>query len=96
MTSSVASAASANDLRALDDPLNQSAFTTWTQGKGGEREATSQFRLSGLYCAACAGLIETALEGVDGVLEARVHSATSLALVRWDPRRTRADRKSVV
>ncbi|MBP6542700.1 MAG: cation-translocating P-type ATPase, partial [Piscinibacter sp.] len=90
MTSSVASAASANDLRALDDPLNQSAFTTWTQGKGGEREATSQFRLSGLYCAACAGLIETALQGVDGVLEARVHSATSLALVRWDPLRTRA------
>ncbi len=90
ITSSVASAASATDLRALDDPLNQSAFTTWTQGQGGEREATSQFRLSGLYCAACAGLIETALGSVDGVLEARVHSATSLALVRWDPRRTRA------
>ena len=81
---------SAPELLALDDPLNQSAFTTWTQGQGGEREATSQFRLSGLYCAACAGLIETALEDVDGVLEARVHSATSLALVRWDPRRTRA------
>jgi Cu2+-exporting ATPase len=90
LTPSVASAASATDLRALDDPLNQSAFTTWKQGQGGEREATSQFRLSGMYCAACAGLIETALEGVDGVLEARVHSATSLALVRWDPRRTRA------
>ncbi|MFT3955377.1 MAG: cation-translocating P-type ATPase [Piscinibacter sp.] len=80
----------APELSALDDPLNQSAFTTWTQDTGGRREATSQLRLSGLYCAACAGLIETALLAVDGVLEARVHSATSLALVRWDPLRTRA------
>ncbi|WP_341891778.1 cation-translocating P-type ATPase [Variovorax sp. YR752] len=78
------------ELAALDDPLNQGAFTTWTQDPAGRREATSQFRLSGLYCAACAGLIETALHGVDGVIEARVHSATSLALVRWDPQRTRA------
>jgi len=78
------------DLRALDDPLAQASFTTWSQGQGGQREATSQFRLSGLYCAACAGLIEEALARVDGVLEARVHAATSLALVRWDPRRTQA------
>jgi Cu2+-exporting ATPase len=78
------------DLAALDDPLTQGAFTTWTQDPAGRREATSQFRLSGLYCAACAGLIESALHGVDGVVEARVHAATSLALVRWDPQRTRA------
>lgn len=78
------------DLSALDDPINQSAFTTWVQDASGHREATSQLRLSGLYCAACAGLIESALLSVDGVLEARVHSATSLALVRWDPLRTRA------
>ena len=78
------------DLRALDDPLNQASFTTFSQAQGGAREATSQFRVSGMYCAACAGLIETALQGVDGVLEARVHSATALALVRWDPLRTRA------
>jgi P-type Cu2+ transporter len=90
LTSSAVAGATEADLRALDDPLNQSAFTTWKQGQGGEREASSQFRLSGLYCAACAGLIETALQDVDGVLEARVHAATSLALVRWDPRRTRA------
>ena len=79
-----------DDLRALDDPLNQASFTTFSQAQGGAREATSQFRVSGMYCAACAGLIETALQGVDGVLEARVHSATALALVRWDPLRTRA------
>ncbi len=78
------------DLRALDDPLNQAAFTTFAQSQGGSREATSQFRVSGMYCAACAGLIEEALHGVDGVLEARVHSSTALALVRWDPQRTRA------
>ena len=44
MTSSVASAANATDLRALDDPLNQSAFTTWTQGQGGEREGAEPDR----------------------------------------------------
>ena len=78
------------DLRALDDPLNQASFTTFAQAQGGAREATSQFRISGMYCAACAGLIEDALQGVDGVMEARVHSSTALALVRWDPQRTRA------
>ncbi len=79
-----------NDLRALDDPLNQASFTTFAQGETGIREATSQFRISGMYCAACSGLIENALQGVEGVREARVHSATALALVRWDPQRTRA------
>lgn len=79
-----------NDLRALDDPLNQASFTTFVQSPDGAREATSQLRVSGMYCAACAGLIEEALQGVDGVKEARVHSSTALALVRWDPQRTRA------
>lgn len=79
-----------SDLRALDDPLNQASFTTFAQSQGGAREATSQLRISGMYCAACAGLIEDALLGVEGVREARVHSSTALALVRWDPQRTRA------
>ncbi|MBS0436775.1 MAG: cadmium-translocating P-type ATPase [Proteobacteria bacterium] len=90
LTERAAAGAVDDDLRALDDPLNQASFTTFSQAQGGSREATSQFRVSGMYCAACAGLIETALQGVDGVLEARVHSATALALVRWDPLRTRA------
>ena len=90
MTSSVASAASAIDLRALDDPLNQSAFTTWKQGQGGDREATSQFRLSGMYCAACAGLIEPALRGRRRrAARPAVSRPPRCALVRWDPRRTR-------
>ncbi len=80
-------AAAGDDLRALDDPLNQASFTTFATGPGGAREATSQFRISGMYCGACAGLIENALQRVDGVREARVHSAAALALVRWDPQR---------
>lgn len=83
-------AAAGDDLRALDDPLNQASFTTFAPGPGGAREATSQFRISGMYCGACAGLIENALQRVDGVREARVHSAAALALVRWDPQRARA------
>ena len=78
-----------SDLRALDDPLNQASFTTFAQAPGGSREATSQLRISGMYCAACAGPIEEALLGVEGVREARVHASTALALVRWDPQRTR-------
>ncbi|MBX3607403.1 MAG: cadmium-translocating P-type ATPase [Piscinibacter sp.] len=77
-------------LHVLDDPLEQARFTTWRQGSDGAREATSQFRLSGLHCGACAGLIEAALSRVDGVLEARVQAAAELAQVRWDPARTRA------
>lgn len=76
-------------LQVLDDPIEQARFTTWQDAPGGAREATSQFRLSGLHCGACAGLIEAALQRVDGVLEAQVQAAAELARVRWDPRRTR-------
>ena len=48
------------------------------------RLAESTLRLSGMYCAACAGTIEHALAGVDGVRTATV-SATTSAAVRWDP-----------
>lgn len=76
-------------LQVLDDPLEQARFTTWHDTSDGKREATSRFRVSGLHCGACAGLIEAALRQVDGVLDARVQSAAELAEVRWDPRRTR-------
>lgn len=76
-------------LQVLDDPLEQARFTTWHEAPDGARQATSRFRLSGLHCGACAGLIETALRRVDGVLDAQVQSAAELAQVRWDPRRTR-------
>ncbi len=77
-------------LHLLDDPQELATFTRWTQQLGGPREAVSQLQLSGLHCAACAGIIEDALQRVPGVLDARVSAAASRAEVRWDPQRTRA------
>ena len=50
--------------------------------------AESSLRLSGLHCAACAGIIEAALLAAPGVVAAEVHPAASLATVRWRPART--------
>lgn len=51
--------------------------------------AETSLQLAGLHCAACAGLIEQALMGVDGVQQARVSAAARRATVAWDPARTR-------
>ena len=51
--------------------------------------AESSLRVGGMHCAACAGLIEQALLGVQGVQSARVSAAAACATVRWDPRLTR-------
>ena len=85
-----AAAAVTADLAALDDPQELARFTRWAVGAGGQREGVSSLRLSGLHCAACAGLIEQALHGLQGVLEARVSAAAACAQVRWDPARTQA------
>lgn len=77
-------------LEALDDPIELDRFTRWRALPDGRREATSHWLLSGMHCAACAGLIETALQRVDGVLEAQVSAASERAEVRWDPARTSA------
>ena len=77
------------DASVLDDPLEQQRFTRWSVGRDGERIAESTLRLSGMYCAACAGIIENALCGVDGVRTASVSAAGQRAAVRWDPERTR-------
>ena len=74
---------------ALDDPAAQSAFTTWETDVAGRRIARSHLRLSGLWCAGCAGVIEAALRCDAGVREAAVQHATKRALVVWDPSRTR-------
>jgi P-type Cu2+ transporter len=42
-------------------------------------------QLSGLYCAACAGLIEAALRAVPGVREVSVNASARLATVAWQP-----------
>lgn len=74
-----------DDAPALDEREAQAGFTEWR----GEGEALSQLRLSGLHCAACAGIIERALEGHPGVLSARVHAAAERLQLRWDPRQAR-------
>ena len=74
---------------ALDDPAAQGAFTTWENDVAGRRIARSHLRLSGLWCAGCAGVIEAALRCDAGVREAAVQHATKRALVVWDPSRTR-------
>jgi Cu2+-exporting ATPase len=77
---------------ALDDPLGQSGFTSWTTGPDGAAIACSQLRLSGLYCAACAGLIEAALCREPGVIDATVSYAARRASVRWCPAVTKPSR----
>jgi Cu2+-exporting ATPase len=55
----------------------------------GPQVAQSSLRLSGLHCAACAGVIEHALRALPGVVGAQVHASASLATVRWQPQQTR-------
>jgi Cu2+-exporting ATPase len=74
----------------IDDPIETARFTRWVdRGEGQGREGVSSLQLSGMHCAACAGLIEQALGRVPGVLEATVSAAAQRATVRWDPQRTR-------
>ena len=76
----------------LDDPLEQGRYTSWSADAQGRRLAESHFQLSGLYCAACAGLIEQSLLAEPGVLGAEVSYAAQRANVRWDPSRTSPSR----
>jgi Cu2+-exporting ATPase len=78
----------ASELDVLDDPAEQVHFTRWMADASGQRLGESAFQVGGMVCAACAGLIESALCGVDGVLDAQVSAAGHRALVRWDPSRT--------
>ena len=73
----------------LDDPVEQRHFTRYRVDAGGRAEADSSLRISGMHCAACAGVIEQALGRVPGVLAASVSAAGERALVRWDPQRSR-------
>jgi Cu2+-exporting ATPase len=78
-----------SSIAVLDDPLEQQRFTRWSTDRDGQRVAESTLRLSGMYCAACAGIIEQALHSVDGVRQATVSASGQRAAVRWDPQRTR-------
>lgn len=82
-------AVSAEAFPGIDEPEEVARYTRWESGADGRRRAVSAFQLSGLHCAACAGLIEDALERVAGVEAARVSAGARRALVRWDPERVR-------
>ena len=58
-------------------------FTTWPDGPGGA--ASSQFQVAGMHCAACSGLIESALLKLPGVLSASVNAASARLALRWRP-----------
>ena len=44
-----------------------------------------RFRLSGLHCATCAGLVESLLQAQRGVRSAEVQPATQTLMLDWRP-----------
>ncbi len=76
-------------LAVLDDPVEQRRFTRFHTDAAGQAQADSSLRISGMHCAACAGLIEQAVARVGGVLEATVSASGERARVRWLPAHTR-------
>lgn len=68
-------------MNSADDPDLLTPFTRWLEGGAAE----SQFQLSGLHCAACAGLIERALLELPGVQAATVNAASARLSLRWWP-----------
>ncbi len=88
-TRSLSASPSAEPFAGIDEPEEVARYTRWEAGADGRRQGVSAFQLSGLHCAACAGLIEEALAQVDGVEAARVNAGARRALVHWDPERVR-------
>ena len=74
---------------AVDDREQQTAYTQWIDDGAGGELGQSRLLLSGLHCAACAGLIEDALCRVEGVQRAEVSGAAQRAVVTWNPQATR-------
>ena len=72
----------------LDDPVEQDTFTQRIERAEGD-VAESVLMVQGMYCAACADTVESALQDLPGVLQARVHAATRRLTLRWDPSVTR-------
>jgi Cu2+-exporting ATPase len=81
--------AAADALAVLDDPVEQRRFTRFRTDGSGQSVADSSLRISGMHCAACAGLIEQAVQRVGGVLEATVSASGERARVQWLPGRSR-------
>ena len=83
----------------IDDPAEQAGFTSWQQDAAGQRIAESHFALSGLYCAACADVIEHALraEPLQFMLQRKVAadaSAEALKALQEDPAAVHYDAES--
>ncbi|WP_431258474.1 heavy metal translocating P-type ATPase [Roseateles chitinivorans] len=51
----------------------------------------ARFRLSGLHCATCAGLVESLLHAQRGVKSAEVHPSTQTLVLDWWPERATLD-----
>jgi Cu2+-exporting ATPase len=71
----------------LDDPIEQREFTEFNDVDG-HTEAESVLMVQGMYCAACADTVESALQHLPGVERAHVHAATRRLTLRWDPAKT--------
>lgn len=74
---------------ALDDPAVLKACTHWHQTEDGALEAETVLEIAGIECASCAGLIETAVIGIQGVRAVQVSAAARRAVVVWWPAQTR-------
>lgn len=77
-----------DDFAALDDPIEQDGFTAPVVAEGHAPQRESVLVVQGMYCAACADAVESALQGVAGVESAQVSAGTRRLRVRWDPART--------
>jgi Cu2+-exporting ATPase len=75
---------------ALDDDASLAGCTRWQTRSDGSREAVTQFAVQGIYCAACAGVIEAAVTAVRGVERAEVNAASRRLTVTWNPQVARA------
>jgi Cu2+-exporting ATPase len=81
-------ALTATQAAALDDAQALNQHTRWLDGPQGERLGESRLLLSGLHCAACAGVIEDAVRALPGVRSCEVSAAAQRATVQWDAGRT--------
>lgn len=73
-------------------PVSPPLFTTASAVSAESVSATASageatLDLFGLHCAACGGIVESALWGLPGMERARVSVASHRAVVRWDPHR---------
>ncbi len=87
-----ASALTPHEAAALDDEASLREHSSLLMLADGSCSARSLFVIQGMHCAACAGLIEAALESEPGVSRAEVNAAARRAVVTWDPAHTQVSR----